>query len=154
MAVTVCLADDVDVSRGDMLVDPRRVPTISRRLVATLVWMSEAPLRINQPYLMVARNGVIVLVAAISPYRATRDEVRSSIGDFVEVYVNAPLEVCEQRDDKGIYRQARTGKIRGFTGIDDPYEPPLAPEVECRTDRESVDESVERVLRALSGRLP
>jgi bifunctional enzyme CysN/CysC len=315
MAVTVCLEDDLDVSRGDMLVDPQRVPTVGRRFVATLVWMSEAPLRIGQPYLvklgaqqvcgtvtalrhavdlrtlepierptlqlneigvvemethravifdeyarnratgalividllsnatvaagvisgseavaeasgraeprrgltlwftglsgagkttisraveerlvargyqvesldgdivrkhlskglgysredreenirrigfvarLLARNGVIVTVAAISPYRATRDEVRRSIGEFVEVYVNAPLEVCERRDEKGLYRQARAGQIRGFTGIDDPYEPPLAPEVECRTDRESVEESVERVLRALSGRL-
>ena len=104
---------------------------------------------------LLTRNGVIALAAAISPYRAVRREVRASIGDFVEVYVNAPLEVCEARDPKGLYRKARAGQLPGFTGIDDPYEPPLRPEVECRTDRESLEESVAKVLaavdRALSG---
>ena len=98
---------------------------------------------------LLTRHGVIVLAAAISPYRAVRDEVRAEIGDFIEVYVNAPLEVCEARDTKGLYQRARAGLIRGFTGIDDPYEPPLRPEVECRTDRETVRESVEKVLSAI-----
>src|ERR1035441_8861139 len=95
---------------------------------------------------LLTRHGVITLVSAISPYRSTRDEVRSSIGDFVEVYVNAPVETCEHRDVKGLYRRARSGELTGFTGIDDPYEPPLHPEVECRTDRETVEESVEKIL--------
>lgn len=99
---------------------------------------------------LLTRNGVIVLVAAISPYREVREEVRRRIGDFVEVYVNAPLEVCEQRDVKGLYRRARAGEISHFTGIDDPYEPPPAPEVECRTDRETVEESVRKVLSKLA----
>jgi adenylylsulfate kinase len=98
---------------------------------------------------LLSRNGVIAVVAAISPYRAIRDEVRARIGRFVEVFANAPLEVCEQRDPKGLYRQARAGEIKGFTGIDDPYEVPLAAEVECRTDRETVEESVAKVLHAL-----
>ena len=98
---------------------------------------------------LLTRNGVIVLVSAISPYRATREEVRARIGDFVEVYVNAPLEVCEQRDVKGLYKKARAGEIKNFTGIDDPYEPPLNPEVECRTDSERVEESVAKVLGKL-----
>jgi len=98
---------------------------------------------------LLTRNGVITLVAAISPYRATREEVRKQIGDFVEVYVNAPLEVCEERDVKGLYKKARVGEIKNFTGIDDPYEPPLNPEVECRTDQESIEESVQKVLRKL-----
>jgi len=98
---------------------------------------------------LVTRNGGIALVAAISPYRAVRDELRARIGNFVEVYVNAPLEVCEQRDLKGLYKKARAGQISGVTGIDDPYEPPLDPEVECRTGRESLAESVEKVLRRL-----
>jgi adenylylsulfate kinase len=98
---------------------------------------------------LLSRNGVIVLVSAISPYRAIRDEVRARIGDFIEVFVNAPLEVCERRDVKGLYAKARAGEIKGFTGIDDPYEAPLRPEVECRTDRESVEESVAKVLRVL-----
>jgi adenylylsulfate kinase len=95
---------------------------------------------------LLSRNGVIVLVSAISPYRAARDQLRLDIGAFAEVYVNAPLEVCEQRDVKGLYRKARAGQISRFTGIDDPYEAPLAPEVECRTDRESLAESAEKVL--------
>ncbi|MGD0015744.1 MAG: adenylyl-sulfate kinase [Bryobacteraceae bacterium] len=101
---------------------------------------------------LLTRNGVVVLVAAISPYREIRDECRGRIGDFIEVWVNAPLEVCEQRDNKGLYRKARAGEIKGFTGIDDPYEPPLGAEVECRTDLESVEESVAKVLRALADR--
>jgi bifunctional enzyme CysN/CysC len=98
---------------------------------------------------LLTRNSVIALAAAISPYRAVRDEVRASIGDFVEVYVNAPLEVCESRDPKGLYRQARAGKLPAFTGIDDPYEPPLRPEVECRTDRETLEECIAKVLAAI-----
>ncbi len=105
--------------------------------------------RIGYVAKLLARNGVIAITAAISPYRDIRDEVRGRIGDFVEVFVNAPLEVCEARDPKGLYRKARAGEIRGFTGVDDPYEPPLQPEVECRTDHETVAESVEKVLAAI-----
>ncbi|MGG6294666.1 adenylyl-sulfate kinase [Leptolyngbya sp. AN02str] len=95
---------------------------------------------------LLTRNGVIVLVSAISPYRSTRDEVRTSIGNFVEVFVNAPLSVCEQRDVKGLYKKARAGEIKQFTGIDDPYEPPLNPEVECKTDQMSLEECVDSVI--------
>ena len=102
---------------------------------------------------LLTRNGVVVIVCAISPYRAIREEVRRLIGDFVEVYVNAPLAVCEQRDVKGLYRKARNGEIPAFTGVDDPYEPPENPEVECRTDLESPQESIERVMRSLESRL-
>jgi bifunctional enzyme CysN/CysC len=102
---------------------------------------------------LLTRNGVVVLVSAISPYRSIREEVRRRIGDFVEVYVNAPLSVCEQRDVKGLYKKARSGELAGFTGIDDPYEPPENPEVECRTDLETPHESAERVLRYLESRL-
>ena len=98
---------------------------------------------------LLTRNQVTVLVSAISPYRAIRQEVRERIGNFVEVYVNAPLLVCEQRDVKGLYKKARAGEIKNFTGIDDPYEPPLNPEVECRTDLETLDESVSKVLAKL-----
>jgi adenylyl-sulfate kinase len=106
--------------------------------------------RIGYVGALLARHGVIVLVSAISPYRAIRDEVRAAAGRFIEVWVNAPLEVCERRDVKGLYRKARAGEILGFTGIDDPYEPPLRPEVECRTDRESLAESAEKVLRKIA----
>jgi adenylyl-sulfate kinase len=102
---------------------------------------------------LLTRHGVIVLVSAISPYRAVRDEIRSSTGAFVEIYVNAPIETCEQRDVKGLYRRARSGELTGFTGIDDPYEPPLHPEVECRTDRETVEESVEKIMTYIEARL-
>lgn len=101
---------------------------------------------------LLTRNGVMVVVAAISPYAAVRAEVKENIGDFVEVYVNAPLATCEARDVKGLYQRARAGEIRGFTGIDDPYEPPTNPDVECCTDHESIEESVAKVLQALRDR--
>jgi adenylylsulfate kinase-like enzyme len=102
---------------------------------------------------MLARHGVIALVSAIAPYREGRDELRARIPGFVEVYVNAPLSVCEERDVKGLYRQARRGEIAHFTGIDDPYEPPLSPEVECRTDLDSVDQCADKVVAAIERRL-
>jgi len=95
------------------------------------------------------RRGAIVLVSAISPYRAARAEVRRRIGNFLEVWVHAPLEVCESRDLKGIYRRGRAAELQNVTGIDDPYEHPLAPDVECRTDRETLEESVAKVLEAI-----
>jgi adenylyl-sulfate kinase len=102
---------------------------------------------------LLTRNGVVVLVAAISPYRAVRQEVREMIGNFLEVYVNAPLAVCEARDPKGLYRKARAGEIHGFTGIDDPYEPPPVPGMVCHTDQESPEVSAERVTSAVLKRL-
>ena len=78
-----------------------------------------------------------------------RDEVRDRIDDFIEVYVDAPLEVCEGRDVKGLYKRARAGEIKQFTGIDDPYEAPLNPEVHCRTHQETIEESVVKVLSQL-----
>jgi adenylylsulfate kinase len=101
---------------------------------------------------LLARNGVKVIVAAISPYRSVRDEVRALAGDFVEVYVSTPVDVCEQRDVKGLYGKARAGELKGMTGIDDPYEPPLSPEVEIATVGESVEESAARVLKELEAR--
>ena len=105
--------------------------------------------RIGELAEQLTRRGAIVLVSAISPYRAARDEQRRRIGNFLEVWVHAPLEVCESRDRKGIYRRARAGELRNVTGIDDPYEHPLAPDVECRTDLETLEESVAKVLEAL-----
>jgi adenylylsulfate kinase len=105
---------------------------------------------------LLTRNDVIVLVSAISPYRTIREEVRQKIGDFVEVYVSTPLEVCEQRDVKGLYKRARAGQIKQFTGIDDPYEAPLNPEVNCETHQETLEESVNKVMSSLEqlGYLP
>jgi len=98
---------------------------------------------------LLQRNGTFVITAAISPYRAIREEARATAKDFIEVYANAPLEVCEERDVKGLYAKARAGEIKGFTGIDDPYEPPSGPEVELRTDELSVEESAQKVVDKL-----
>ena len=99
---------------------------------------------------ILTRNGVIVLVSAISPYREIREEVRQRIGDFIQVYVNAPVEVCEERDVKGLYKKARAGEIKNFTGISDPYEDPQKPDVECHTDLETEEESATKVLDKLA----
>ncbi len=98
---------------------------------------------------LLVRNGVIVIVSAISPYRDARQQARAAIPQFLEVYVNAPTAVCEQRDLKGLYARARRGEIHGLTGVDDPYEPPSNPDVECRTDRESIEESAEKIVQAV-----
>jgi len=99
---------------------------------------------------LLARNGTVVITAAISPYRATRDWVRELSPDFVEVFVDTPLEVCETRDVKGLYKKARAGEIKEFTGISDPYEPPLAPELTVPTHRQSVEESVAQITSKLA----
>ncbi|HET9136096.1 MAG TPA: adenylyl-sulfate kinase [Candidatus Kapabacteria bacterium] len=95
---------------------------------------------------LLTKHGVTTIVSAISPYRAARNEAREKIGRFIEVYVNAPIEICESRDVKGLYKKARSGEIAQFTGIDDPYESPLSPEVECLTGQESVRESVSKII--------
>ena len=102
---------------------------------------------------LLARNGVKVITAAISPYRSVRDEVRELVGDhFLEVYVSTPLEVCEDRDVKGLYAKARSGALKGFTGIDDPYEAPLNPEIEIATRGETPEESAARIIDVLEAR--
>ncbi len=93
--------------------------------------------------------GNIVLVACIAPYRQLRAEIRASHPLFIEVFVNAPLAVCERRDVKGLYAKARRGEITEFTGISAPYEPPLAPEVECRTDTEPLEVCCAKVIQAI-----
>ena len=98
---------------------------------------------------LLTRNDVVAIAAAISPYRAIRDENRRLIGRFVEVYCKCPLDVCESRDAKGLYRKARAGEIKNFTGISDPYEEPEKPEVVVHTDMETVQESAGKILRTL-----
>ena len=95
---------------------------------------------------LLSRNGVIVIVSLISPYRSVRDELCSTLNNFVEVYIDAPLEVCEARDVKGLYAKARSGQIKSFTGIDDPYEAPLSPDITCHSAAETVDESVTNII--------
>jgi bifunctional enzyme CysN/CysC len=98
---------------------------------------------------LLTRNGVVALVAAISPYRASREEVRRTIGNFIEVYVDTSLSICEDRDPKGLYKRARAGQIQGFTGIDDPYEPPLTPDVRCDTEHRNIKTNVHTVVSAI-----
>ena len=98
---------------------------------------------------LLSRNGVIAIAAAISPYRTVRDEVRSRIANFVEVYVECPVEVLAERDVKGLYKKALAGEIPQFTGITDPYEPPLSPEVTVNSSKEAPEESVARIWATL-----
>jgi len=98
---------------------------------------------------LLTRQGIVVLVAAIAPYRLIRQELRETIGEFLEIYVDAPLHVCESRDPKGLYRKTRRGELSGFTGVDDPYEEPLSPDLRCTTERETILESVEKVVNLI-----
>ena len=98
---------------------------------------------------LLTRNGVVAISAAISPYRLVREHVRRLIGSFLEVHVNCPLEVCIQRDVKGMYKKALAGELAHFTGVSDPYEEPLNPELVLFTDRETPQESAQKVLGLL-----
>lgn len=98
---------------------------------------------------LLTRNDVIAIAAAISPYRDIRNENRNLIGKYVEVYCKCPIEVLIERDPKGLYKKALRGEIKGFTGIDDPYEPPDDAEIVCETDKESVEESVSKIIKTL-----
>jgi adenylylsulfate kinase len=98
---------------------------------------------------LLARNGVTVLVAAISPFRETREKARALIGDFVEIHVAPPLDECIKRDVKGLYKKAIAGEIQQFTGISDPYEDPVTPELKIDTSSVSIDEGVGRILSKL-----
>ena len=112
--------------------------------------------RIGYVSRLLSRNGVGVITAAISPYRAIRDEVRRSIeadgAVFIEVYVKCPIQVLAERDVKGLYKKALAGEIKEFTGVSDPYEEPLAPEVVVSTDQETVEQSAHKIFRALARR--
>jgi adenylylsulfate kinase len=105
--------------------------------------------RIGYVAKLLTRNGVAVITAAISPYRDVRDEVRREIGAFVEVHVKASLDACIGRDTKGLYRRALAGEIPQFTGVSDPYEEPLAPDLVIDTEREDVGTSTVRVIDRL-----
>jgi adenylyl-sulfate kinase len=102
---------------------------------------------------VLARNGVVAMAAAISPYRAIRDEVRAMhAGNFVEVYVECPIKVLAERDVKGLYKKALAGEIKNFTGISDPYEAPVAPDVVVRSDIETPAESATKIAAELRRR--
>ena len=99
--------------------------------------------------------GVIVLSAFISPFNADREQVKKIVGDnnYVEVFVNAPLEVCEQRDVKGLYKKARAGEVKNFTGIDSPYEIPVSPDITINTHQSSVDDSLAELLGVIKPKI-
>jgi adenylylsulfate kinase len=101
---------------------------------------------------LLSKHGAAAIAAAISPYRAVREEVRAGIGNFIEVYVQTSLETCIQRDVKGMYKKALRGELKNFTGIDDPYEPPTNPELVIETEAEAPAESAARILGLLEQR--
>ncbi len=113
--------------------------------------------RIGAVARLFSEAGVIAITAFISPYRIDRDRVRTTLaqGDFIEIFVDAPLEVCEKRDPKGLYKKARAGELKGFTGIDDPYEPPIKPEMVLDAAQKSADQLADEVIAYLqtSGRI-
>lgn len=111
--------------------------------------------RISEVCKLFLEAGVVLLSAFISPFRADREQVRRIVGEenYVEVFVDAPLEVCEQRDVKGLYRKARAGEVKNFTGISSPYEKPSDPAVVIHTDRMSVEESLEMLMEAIVPRI-
>jgi adenylylsulfate kinase len=144
--------------QSELLIHDYRVEMLDADVVRKQFWpdlgfskadRDENIRRIGSLAQLLTRNGIIALVAAISPYRAARNEVRTRICRFLEVHVDAPLHVCEQRDPKGLYRRARAGDLHGFTGIDDPYEAPLAPDIRCATDRDTVNTCREQVISAV-----
>jgi adenylyl-sulfate kinase len=125
---------------------------ISRGLGYSREDRNENILRIGFVCEVLSRNGVIAIAAAISPYRDARQEVRGRIQDFVEVYFECPLNVLVERDVKGLYKKALAGEIEHFTGISDPYEPPLAPDVVIHSGYESPEEAELKILAVLEGR--
>ena len=125
------LTKDLGFSRADRDENVRRVGWVARLL---------------------ARHGVIVITALVSPYRSARDEVRASAEDFIEVWVKASLDECIRRDVKGLYKKALAGDLPHFTGVSDPYEPPLHAEVVVETDRATKTEAVATILSALAAR--
>ena len=127
--VRTTLNQELGFTPGDRVTNLRRIAAMAQDLV---------------------RQQVVTIVAAICPYHAIREEVRASIGEYVEVYLNCPLEVCIRRDPKGLYRQALAGEIRHFTGIDDVFEAPVRPDIEVTTHGEDPEASLARILRQLA----
>jgi adenylylsulfate kinase len=128
--VRTSLSQGLGFSRGDRETNLRRIAKQAHNLL---------------------RQQIVTIVAAICPYHAIREEVRSTIGEIVEIYVNCPLEVCISRDPKGLYKKALAGEIQNFTGIDDVFEAPVRPDLEVTTDVETPEESLARILCGLQG---
>ena len=128
--VRTTLSKGLGFTPGDRITNLRRIASMAQSLIG---------------------QKVVTIVAAICPYHAIREEVRTIIGEYVEVYLNCPLEVCISRDPKGLYRKALDGEIQHFTGIDDVFEAPMRPDIEVATHTEDSEESLARILRSLEG---
>ncbi|HEU5291372.1 MAG TPA: adenylyl-sulfate kinase, partial [Cyclobacteriaceae bacterium] len=111
--------------------------------------------RIGEVAKLMLDAGVVVLTAFISPFKADREKVKEIVGkeNYIEVFVNTPLEICEQRDVKGLYKRARAGEVKNFTGIDSPYEVPENPDITIRTDQMSVDESIAILIKLVESKI-
>ncbi|HSJ62677.1 MAG TPA: adenylyl-sulfate kinase [Gemmatimonadaceae bacterium] len=143
---------DLLAQRGlpvELLDGPEVRQSLSRGLGFTHEDREENVRRIGYVAKLLSRNGVIAICAAVSPYRATRDEIRTHVTNFIEVYVECPLSEAERRDTEGLYARARAGVIEDFTGVSDPYEPPLRPEVHIRSDQESAASAARKVVKTL-----
>ncbi|MFH0793086.1 MAG: adenylyl-sulfate kinase [bacterium] len=135
---------NVEILDGDVI---RR--NLSKGLGFTKEGRDENIKRVGFVCHLLSRNGVFAMAAVISPYAEARNANRALIGDFVEVYCKCPIEVLTDRDVKGLYKRALAGEIKGFTGVDDPYEAPENPEVVCETDKESPEQSVQKIWDTL-----
>ena len=135
--------------RVERLGGPEIRQSLSRGLGFSPADREEHVRRIGYVAKLLSRNGVIVLCATISPYRASRDEIRRNVTNYIEIFVDAPLAVAEQRDTKGLYAKARRGEIADFTGVDAPYEAPESPEVHIDAVRESAEQAAAKVVRTL-----
>lgn len=111
--------------------------------------------RVSEVAKLFVDAGIVVIAAFISPYLKTREEIKHIIGseDYIEVFVNTPLEICEQRDVKGLYKRARAGEIKNFTGISSPYEKPISPSIEINTTKETPEEAVNKIISFIQSRL-
>jgi adenylylsulfate kinase len=150
---TIGIALERELKSRDLLIERLDGDTVREGLTRDLGFSKEDRdkniERVGFVAKLLSRNGVGVIASFISPYRAARDSVRQQSTNFIEVYVNAPLEVCARRDVKGLYAKALAGELKGFTGVNDPYEAPETPEIVVYTDRETVEESVGKILAYL-----
>lgn len=150
---TIAIALENELKSRDLYVERLDGDTVREGLTRDLGFSKEDRdkniERVSFVAKLLSRNGVGVIASFISPYREARANVRQQSTNFIEVYVNAPIEVCASRDVKGLYAKAFAGELKGFTGVDDPYETPENPEIVVHTDQETVAESVEKIVAYL-----
>ncbi|MEN5197004.1 adenylyl-sulfate kinase [Sphingobacterium faecium] len=138
----------VELLDGDLLRD-----TISSDLAFSRKDRETQGMRVGFIAGLLVKHGVFVIVSTISPYRNVRDQMRTNISNFLEVYVKCSLNECEKRDVKGLYRKARLGELENFTGVHDTYEEPLNPDVICHTETETVSHCVEKIISVLKTKI-